>query len=146
MTHDVKTYVDRFIECPKTKPIRKQPVGELQPTEIVKEPWEIITADFITGLPESGGKTAIMNVIDKHSKLLYSASCANKISAEGTARLFLEACWQYEGLPQQIVVEVLHNLQHALRSNLIAYSRSKLPCLLHTTLSQTDKRNKSTRS
>ena len=44
-----------------------------------------------------------MNVIDRHSKLLYSGACNTKISAEGAAKLFLETAWQYEGLPRQVI-------------------------------------------
>jgi transposase InsO family protein len=44
-----------------------------------------------------------MNVVDRHSKLLYLGACNTNISAEGAAHLFLETAWQYEGLPRQII-------------------------------------------
>jgi hypothetical protein len=103
MISDVNTYVDGCPICPKVKPVREKPVGELKPTEIPTEPWDIITVDFVGELPESQGHNAIMNVVDRHSKLLYSGACDTKINAEGAARLFLDTAWRYEGLPRQII-------------------------------------------
>jgi hypothetical protein len=74
MIWDINRYVDGCQICPKVKPIREKPVGQLKPTEIAKEPWEIISVDFIVELPESNGYNCIMNVVDRHSKLLYSGA------------------------------------------------------------------------
>ena len=103
MIWDINKYVDGCPICPKVKPVRDKPIGELKPTEIPKQPWDIIAVDFVRELPESAGKNCIMNVIDRHSKLLYSGACNTKISAEGAAKLFLETAWQYEGLPRQVI-------------------------------------------
>lgn len=103
MVHDVNTYVDGCEKCAMAKPVRAKPVGELKPTEIASEPWEIITVNFIVELLESQGKNAIMNIVDKHSKLLYSGACDTTITAKGSAKLFLETAWQYEGLPRQVI-------------------------------------------
>src|ERR1700683_3673225 len=99
MIWDINKYVDGCPICPKVKPVRDKPIGELKPTEILKQPWDIIAVDFIGELPESAGKNCIMNVIDRHSKLLYSGACNTKISA----KLFLKMAWQYEGLPRQVI-------------------------------------------
>jgi hypothetical protein len=103
MIWEVNKYVDGCLICPKVKPIREKPVGELKPTEIPAEPWEIISVNFIVELPESSGSNCIMNVVDRHSKLLYSGACNTKITAEGAARLFLDTAWRYEGLPRQVI-------------------------------------------
>jgi hypothetical protein len=103
MIWDINRYVDGCPICPKVKPVREKPIGELKPTEIPKELWEIISVDFVGELPESSGKNVIMNVVDRHSKLLYSGACNTNISVEGAARLFLETAWKYEGLPRQII-------------------------------------------
>jgi hypothetical protein len=85
------------------KPVQGKLIGELKPTENPKEPWEIISVNFVSELLESAGKNTIMNVVNQHSKLLYSGTCNIRISAEGTACLFLETAWQYEGLPRQVI-------------------------------------------
>jgi len=83
MIWDVNKYVDSCPICPKVKPVRAKPVGELKPMEIPSEPWEIISVDFITDLPKSARCNCIKNVINHHSKLLYSGACSTRISAEG---------------------------------------------------------------
>jgi len=103
MIWDINKYVDGCPIYPKVKPVREKPVGELKPTEIPSEPWEVISVDFITELPDSAGSNCIMNIIDRHSKLLYSGACDTRITAEGVARLFLDTAWRYEGLPKQVI-------------------------------------------
>src|SRR5882762_1964397 len=103
MIWDINKYVDGCPICPKVKPVREKPVGELKPTEIPSEPWEVISVDFITELPDSAGSNCIMNIVDRHSKLLYSGACDTRITAEGAARLFLDTAWRYEGLPKQVI-------------------------------------------
>ena len=105
MTHDIKTYVNACPTCPKIKPSRQQPMGELQPTEIPEQPWKIITMDFIGPLPESRGNDMILNVVDRHSKLLYSLPCRSNITAEGVARLFQKEIWPHKGLPRQVITD-----------------------------------------
>ena len=53
LTHDVKTYVQGCPTCPKIKPNRQMPIGELVPTQIPERPWKIITMDLIGPLPMS---------------------------------------------------------------------------------------------
>lgn len=52
-----------------------------------------------------------MNIVEKHSKLVYSILCTNQITAEGSAKLILEGAWQYEGLPDKSSLTMVLNLQ-----------------------------------
>jgi hypothetical protein len=67
--------------------------------EIPTEPWEIISVDFITDLSESASSNCIMNIIDQHSKILYSGAYDTRITTQGAVRLFLDTAWYYKGLP-----------------------------------------------
>ena len=53
LTHDIKTYINGCQICPKIKPSRRMPMGELVPTQIPERPWKIITMDLIGPLPMS---------------------------------------------------------------------------------------------
>jgi hypothetical protein len=64
MIWDINKYVDGCLICLKVKPVCEKPVGELKPTEIAKEPWDIIFVDFVVKLPKSAGYNAIMNIVD----------------------------------------------------------------------------------
>ena len=81
------------------------PMGELVPTQILERPWKIITMDLIGPLPMSQGHNMILNVIDRHLKLLYSLPCHETITAEGVARIFQKEIWPHEGIPEQIITD-----------------------------------------
>ena len=105
LTHDIKTYINGCQICPKIKPSRRMPMGELVPTQIPERPWKIITMDLIGPLLMSWGHNTILNVVDRHSKLLYSLPCHETITAEGITRLFQKEIWPHEGIPEQIITD-----------------------------------------
>ena len=88
MTVDVKQYVQGCDTCQRNKSHNQAPYGLLQPNEVPNGPWEIITVDLITGLPDSQGYNAIMVTIDRLSKMVYMLSTHNTVTSEGIARLF----------------------------------------------------------
>jgi hypothetical protein len=57
------------MECQKVKAEHRHPAGLLQPLSIPKWKWEVVTMDFITGLPRTSKKhDSIMVVMDKLTK------------------------------------------------------------------------------
>jgi hypothetical protein len=69
MKKDVVDYIARCMECQKVKAEHRHPVGLLQPLPIPEKKWEVITMDFITGLPRTNKKhDSIMVVVDKLTK------------------------------------------------------------------------------
>ena len=68
MRLDVTNYVQTCDPCQKIKHDRGAGKGYLQPLEIPINPFDHITLDFVTGLPLSCGKDAILVVVDKFTK------------------------------------------------------------------------------
>jgi hypothetical protein len=69
MKKDVSDYIPRCMECQKVKAEHRHPMGFLQPFPILEKKWEVITMDFITGLPRMNKKhDSIMVVVDKLTK------------------------------------------------------------------------------
>jgi hypothetical protein len=65
----VVDYIARCMECHKVKAEHRHPVGLLQPFSILEKKWEMITMDFITGLPRTNKQhNSIMVVVDKLKK------------------------------------------------------------------------------
>jgi hypothetical protein len=56
MKKDVADYIARCMECQKVKAEHRHPMGFLQPFPIPEKKWEVITMDFITGLPRMNKK------------------------------------------------------------------------------------------
>ena len=60
MKNEVAVYVAHCLVCQQVKIEHQRPGGPLQSLEVPQMKWEIITMDFVTGLPKSSkGNTAI---------------------------------------------------------------------------------------
>jgi hypothetical protein len=69
MKMDVVDYIGRCMECQKVKVEHRYPMSFLQPLPIPEKKWEVITMDFITGLPRMNKQhDSIMVVVDKLTK------------------------------------------------------------------------------
>eukprot|EP00253_Pinus_taeda_P001534 PITA_01534 len=69
MKKNIAEYLARFLECQQIKVEHQHPTGLLQPLPIPEWKWEIISMDFITGLPKTKkNNDSIMVVVDKLSK------------------------------------------------------------------------------
>ena len=87
MSRDVKKFVVSYDICQKAKPRRHAPVGLLQPIPILEKPFEVVSMDFITELPDSAGFNSILVIVDKLTKFAIFIPTHNKVNEEGTATL-----------------------------------------------------------
>ena len=60
MTTFVKKYVMDYDMCQQMKNCLQQPFGPLMPNKVPNGPWEIISMNLITQLPESNDYNAIV--------------------------------------------------------------------------------------
>ena len=56
MKKEVAEYVDRYLTCQKVKAGHQRHVGELRPLEIPTWKWDLISMEFVMGLPLSALK------------------------------------------------------------------------------------------
>jgi hypothetical protein len=69
MTKDVVDYIARCMECQKVKDEHRHPMGLLQPLPSPENKWEVITMDFIIGLPRTNKQhDSIIVVVEKLTK------------------------------------------------------------------------------
>ena len=69
MKTEVAEYIARCFECQQVKTEHQHLAGLLQPLPIPSWKWEIISLDFITGMPKNQNQNDyIMVVVDKLSK------------------------------------------------------------------------------
>ena len=98
----VKSYVDGCATCQATK-IRPRNQVPLQPNQVPTDVWGIITMDFITDLPISQGFDSLFVVVDRLSKATIVTPCNKSITAEETAKLYMDNVWRRTGLPRQVI-------------------------------------------
>lgn len=61
--------------------------------------------DFVTGLPKSGGNTAVLTVVDCFSKMAHFIALPKLPSAKETALIMLKEVFRIHGFPKAIVLD-----------------------------------------
>ena len=81
--------------------------GLLKPNKIPDGPAQVVTIDFIFGLPSVvvNGRTynALHLVADRHTKLIHLIPCTEEIDSDGAADNFIREQFHLHGLPQKII-------------------------------------------
>jgi hypothetical protein len=103
MLKDVKHYVKHCPTCQHNKSYGVQP-GQLQYVELPDNKWDVITMDFITGLPTTRRKhNMVFVVVDKLTKLTHIIPTVDTLDAPQFADLFFKEVWRLHGLPTKII-------------------------------------------
>jgi hypothetical protein len=104
MKKEIAEYIARCMECQKVKAEHRHPAGLLQPLPIPEWKWEVITMDFITGLPRTSKQhDSIMVVVDKLTKAAHFIPLKTTHRAADVADIFLKEVARLHGIPKTIV-------------------------------------------
>src|SRR5437588_4899568 len=103
MEETINEYLRTCDPCQRNKSRRHAKYGLLQPLEVPYAPWKSISVDFIVALPESEGKTQIMVVVDRFTKMAHFVSLLETATAIDIALAFMKEIWKVHGLPTNIV-------------------------------------------
>lgn len=76
--------------------------GLLQPLPVPAGFWELVSLDFIEGLPPSSGKHCILVVIDRLSKNAHFLALSHPYTAMNVAKLYLDQVFRLHGMPKDI--------------------------------------------
>ena len=99
----VKNYVTGCDMCQRMKNRPQQPFGPLMPNEVPQGPWEIITIDLITQLPESNGFNAICVIVCRLLKQAHFLPITNNFSSKDLAQLLFDRIYPLHGLLLQVI-------------------------------------------
>jgi len=102
----IRDYVRSCDECQHSKSSRHAKYGLLQPLEVPYATWSSISMDFITQLPEWRGKTQIMVVVDRFTKMAHFVGLDENATAKDVADTFLREVWKLHGLPTEIISDM----------------------------------------
>ncbi|GJP54433.1 hypothetical protein CLOM_g13518 [Closterium sp. NIES-68] len=104
MADDVQKFVTSCSTCQRMKSSKQKKAGLLQPLPIPEQPWQVVTLDFITGLPTTtSGHDAILVVIDMFSKMGHFIPTYTTARTEETAQLFLRYIISQHDLPTTLI-------------------------------------------
>ena len=103
MKHSVQVFVSGCTVCQQAKVEHVKSPGLLQPLPVPTKPWEMISLDFVEGLPKSHGCDVILVVVDRFTKYGHFLPMSHPFTALQVAQLFINNIYRLHGLPQVIV-------------------------------------------
>lgn len=104
MKKDIVNLVARCLECQRVKVEHRHPAGLLQPHAIPKSKWEVISMDFIVGLPMTPrSHDSIFVVVDTLTKSAHFIPVKTTYKAPEIARVFINEIMRLHGVPRKII-------------------------------------------
>ncbi|GJP73421.1 hypothetical protein CLOP_g4136 [Closterium sp. NIES-67] len=104
LADDVQKFVTSCDTCQRMKSSKHKKAGLLQPLPVPEQPWQVVSLDFITGLPPTtSGHDAILVVIDKFSKMGHFIPTHTTARTEETAQLFVRYIISQHGIPTTLI-------------------------------------------
>ena len=101
---DVKSWSEACLSCAINKPMTRAARGVFAPNEVPTHRWEIVSMDFMSGIPKSRrGHDNLMIVVDRLTKRIRLIPTSTEISGEKAAMHFVEHIFAQHGLPRVII-------------------------------------------
>jgi len=92
--------------CQQNKVETNKTPSLLQTLSTPSQRWEEVSMDFITGLPKSEGKSAIMVVVDRLTKYANFCELSHPFKASTISTAFMEIIQKLHGNPKIIVSDI----------------------------------------
>jgi len=100
---DICDYVNRCLVCLQAKPDWVSYPRLLSPLPVPSQSWQIVSMDFIDGLPTSGSANCLMVVVDKFSKYAQFIPLHHPYTGTKVAQVFLDNVYKLHGMPTHII-------------------------------------------
>lgn len=99
----VQEYVQGCTVCQHAKPDRSRYPGLLQPLETPDAAWDVVTLDFIEGLPKSAKFDCILVVVDKLTRYVHFIPLSHPYTAQTVAHEYMNTAFKLHGMPLALV-------------------------------------------
>lgn len=103
MKYVVRQYVYSCDICSRAKSDRSQYPRLLQLLQVPSHAWQVLSLDFIEGLPKSGKFDCIVIVVDKFSKFAHFIVLAHPFTAYKIAQVFFDSIYRLHGMHSAII-------------------------------------------
>jgi hypothetical protein len=105
LKQSVRDFVVACTDCQLAKPDHAKYPGLLQPLPIPDQAWQVVSLDFIEGLPRSGSANCILVVVDTFRKYANIIGLLHPFSTLKVAQAFMTHVYKLHGLPQSLVLD-----------------------------------------
>jgi hypothetical protein len=104
MKANIVNFVARCLECQQVKAEHRHLTGLLQPHAILESKWEVISMDFIVGLPLMARRhDSIFVLVDTLTKSAQFIPMCTTYKAPDIARVFISEIVRLHGMPKKII-------------------------------------------
>jgi hypothetical protein len=104
MKADIVIYVAKCLECQQVKAEHSHPTGLLQPHVVPESKWEVISMDFIVGLPLTTRRhDSIFILVDALTKSAHFIPVHTTYQSLDIARFFINEILRLHGIPKRII-------------------------------------------
>jgi len=145
MEASIQNYVRICNACHRNKTARHKKYGKLVPLEIPSRPWEPISMDFITDLPNAKGYNQCGVIVDRFTRMAHFIPLW-KLKAKDLALAFVRKIWRLHGLPKSVVSNRDTVFMSSFRTEVMRLIVLNRISRQHTIPKLIDKQNQSTRS
>ena len=91
MKKDIAEYISKCMKCQQMKVEHQQPSSLLQPFPVPEWKWEVVSMDFITGLPMTWRQhESIMVVVEKLTKETHCIPVKSTYKTDAIAKIFMK--------------------------------------------------------
>jgi hypothetical protein len=122
----VKDYVAGCSVCQQSKPDRSKYPGLLQPLPVPDQAWQVVSLDFIEGLPRSTNANIILVVVDKYSKYAHFLPLLHPYTAFKVDKIFMSSIYKLHGMPEAIISDRDHIFTSTLWQELFKLAGTQL--------------------
>jgi hypothetical protein len=99
----VRDFMRGCMVCQRNNTEHHHPAGLLQPLDVPTSVWSDISMDFVEGFPKVGGKSVVLTVVERFSKMAHFIPLSHPYTALTVAQAFFDNIVKLHGFPCSIV-------------------------------------------
>jgi hypothetical protein len=99
----IQHFIDRCTVCKQAKAEHVKYPGLLKPLDVPDAAWQVVTIDFVEGLPRSSGFNSILVVVDKLTKYAHFLPLSHPYTAAQVAQVYVDNIFKLHSMPAAIV-------------------------------------------
>ena len=104
MKREIIEFVASCLECQRGKVEHRYPTGLLHPNEVPEWKWQVISMDFVQGLPMTRNRhNTILVVVDRLTKVAHFILGNLSDGAPEIAHKFIKEIFRLHGVPEKII-------------------------------------------